>query len=103
MTERLEMHCGAVNYDPCGTCHAGMNQGIALIECTQHPMHNNQREIQQGVYPTGSWCVLTEDAVKRIFDAGSAKNMLQHRRAFVEPGLLEQIGAIQPAATAPDA
>lgn len=95
------MHCGVLDYNPCDKCQAGMDSGITLIECTTNPTIQNQREIQEGYYPTGAYAVITEDAVKRIFNNmhSHVTAMLKHRKAFVEPGLLAMLGVVQPPAS----
>lgn len=77
------MSC-VLNYEPCDTCKANMALGIALLEATTRPA-GDQPEIQAGVYPTGRWVVITEDACKRIFDAEMVAACLKHRKAFMEP------------------
>lgn len=85
-----------LDYEPCDECKAQMNKGITLIECTPHTEHKLP-PIGPGAYPTGRWCVVTEDYARRAFQPEPvAKRVLEHRKAFVEPGVLERLGVMTP-------
>lgn len=56
------------NYEPCDVCKNGMAQGVTLMEAVKKPTFKNQQEMQEGVYPTGRWCVITTEAFARIFN-----------------------------------
>lgn len=75
-----------LNYEPCDECKKKMDMGIALIECAQRPP-DNRPAIQEGLYPTGNWMVITEDAARRLFNHDTSK----HRKAFVEVGILKRL------------
>jgi hypothetical protein len=78
-----------LDYIPCDECKADMARGIALIECTCSPNTPDQPVIQEGLYPTGKWAVITEDAAWRWFQPESVvAQVLKHRKAFVEPGVI---------------
>lgn len=88
-----------MNYDPCDACKAGMAKGITLIECDEHPF-DSRPAIQEGAYPTGAWCVITEDTARRLFQPDSiVEAVLKHRTAFVEVGLLTKLGIHREAAS----
>lgn len=71
-------------YDPCDECKKNWDRGILLIEATNDPQDDDRREIQSGVYPTGSWAVMTEDAVRRLFGGDSLKSAIEHRKLFID-------------------
>lgn len=48
-------------------CKAKRSLGVTLIEVSETQPQNNLPEIQNGIYPTGSWCVIREEAAERIF------------------------------------
>lgn len=84
-----------LNYDPCEECQTNMARGITLIECEQSYTPLNRPAIKEGLYPTGSWCVLKEDAVKRIFKgAPMLDDVLRYRKTFVEVGVLKKLGVL---------
>lgn len=56
-----------LDYDPCDKCKGNMALGVTVIEVQDTPLHENQREIQKGLYPTSRWCVITKEAADRIF------------------------------------
>lgn len=76
-----------MDYEPCDTCKSGMESGVTLIEATDKPVQKVP-EIQQGVYPTGRWWVITHDAAERLF------NVPVQTKAFIEVGVAEQIGLV---------
>jgi hypothetical protein len=73
-----------LDLEPCDTCQANMALGITLIEAHQGGKAS-EPQIQPGVWPSGRWVVITEDACKRIFDPEMAEACLKHRKAFIEP------------------
>ncbi len=79
-----------VGYEPCDECKSNMAKGITLIECTSNPNTHEQPEIQRGCYPTGKWCVITEDAATRWFTPAVLPMVLKYRKAFVEPGIIPE-------------
>jgi hypothetical protein len=83
-------HRMVMNYEPCEECQANMAKGITLIEATEQPNHAGQPELQKGVYPTGRWAVITEDAAKRWFLPNVVPQILEKRKAFVTPGIIPE-------------
>lgn len=81
-----------IDYEPCDTCKANMARGITLVEAKKTPASTNQPEIQTGVYPTGRWAVITEDAARKIFGPASAESTIRMRKAFIDVALAEEIG-----------
>lgn len=56
-----------INYEPCDKCRAQMSQGFTVMEATTKPNRVSSVEIQKGVYPTGRYVVLKNEAAERIF------------------------------------
>lgn len=56
-----------INYEPCDKCQAQMAQGFTVMEATTKPNRVSSVEIQKGVYPTGRYVVLKNEAAERIF------------------------------------
>ncbi len=80
------------SYDPCKKCEGVMEQGITLVEASHHPLLDGQPALQPGVYPTGSWSVVTEDAARRAFTPDVIDAVLQYRKAFVSPDTYAALG-----------
>lgn len=57
-----------LDYEPCDKCKENMKQGITLVGVTDKQPSDNRLPIQEGLYPTGAWCVMKEEAVERIFN-----------------------------------
>lgn len=68
-----------INYEPCDKCRAGMSQGFTVMEATQHPNSRASVEMQNGVYPTGRFVVLKNEAADRIF----GKDFTARGKAFM--------------------
>jgi len=88
-----------LDYDPCDSCEKAMAMGISLIECAEKPMIEGHREIQQGLYPTGRWFVVSQDFVLRIFDDEMAQSAVNHRKAFIDKECIEMLGLDKAEAT----
>jgi len=74
-----------VTYEPCAKCQSGMDLGITIIEASEEPTYKGQPAMQRGVYPTGTYCVLTEDAIKRlIITPEFLEQVLAKRVAFMD-------------------
>lgn len=55
-----------LDYEPCEKCRQAMSAGITIIEASEDNK-NNIPMIAPGVVPTGSWCIIKEEAFDRIF------------------------------------
>ena len=56
-----------LNYEPCDDCKKNMAQGITIIEVIESRTAPAAMEICPGAVPTGTWCVIKEEAFERIF------------------------------------
>lgn len=79
-----EFHNKALTYEPCPKCKDGMESGITLIEASAFPVQDGQPPIQNGVYPTGRFIVVREEAISRIFDPSIAQQCVKARKAFLD-------------------
>lgn len=75
-----------MNYDPCDECQKKMALGVTLIAVTDIPHPEKQFPIQEGLYPTGSWSVISEEAAQRIFGdvLGGNKKVLVTEESYKE-------------------
>ena len=56
-----------LDYEPCDECLDNQKLGVTLMEVTDKPNFENQPGIQNGIYPTGKWCVIRKEAAERMF------------------------------------
>lgn len=57
-----------LDYVPCEECQNHMNMGVAILEASDHPNTENQPPMQEGVYPTSRFVVVTTECADRVFD-----------------------------------
>tara|TARA_Y100000592_G_C5376392_1_gene271188 strand:+ start:122 stop:493 length:372 start_codon:yes stop_codon:yes gene_type:complete len=70
-------HRASWHEEPCAECRGYMKQGIILISVRDGEPRGNP-------YRTGGWCVVREDAVRRIFPEAIAEEAASMRFCFVE-------------------
>ena len=58
-----------LDYVPCEECQNHMNMGVAILEASDHPNTENQPPMQEGVYPTSRFVVVTTECADRVFNA----------------------------------
>jgi len=82
--EEAPMHM-VTSYAPCEECAKKFHLGIALVEVSISPKHENQLPIQKNphLYPTGRMMVIRHEAVTKIFNA-HVDEILAKRKAFIE-------------------
>lgn len=56
-----------LDYEPCDECKENRKLGVTLMEVEDRPIHEGFPEIQNGIYPTGRWCVIRYEAAERMF------------------------------------
>lgn len=70
MTEDIEAPKNMVlDYVPCEECQNHMAMGVAILEASDHPNTENQPPMQEGVYPTSRFVVVTTECADRVFNA----------------------------------
>lgn len=70
-----------LDYEPCEECKAHMEQGFTVMEATSEPNDATNMPFQPGVFPTGRWLVLRQEAKKLVFpetEDGDAKCFVGH-------------------------
>ncbi len=77
-------HRAVWSMEPCKACVEKRAQGITLIEC---------EETDDELEPTGTWFVVTEDFVRRVFsDEGMIADTMRHRVANVSVDAVDLLG-----------
>lgn len=78
-----------VSREPCAECQKLMELGIILISVDEKKSDGDM----QNPYRTGGWCVVKEEAVRRMFDDGPIlDSVLKYRMAFIEDEAWDKIG-----------
>lgn len=77
-----------LDYEPCDSCRSHMEQGITCIEVTDKITFNGQPTIDNTHYPTGRWCVITEEAAQRIF---TDKNLVKGKTILIDVKIAENL------------
>lgn len=57
-----------LDYEPCDKCKALMQKGITVIAMSDRPIANGQPPLQDNAYPTGAWCVISENGLRKMCD-----------------------------------
>lgn len=75
------------SHDPCPKCKEHMKAGIVLISVdpARSPDHANP-------WRTGGWCVVKEEAFRRLFSGPPVETSLKLRFAFVEDAVWDRVG-----------
>lgn len=77
-----------LNEEPCTKCEEHMKQGIILISVDE-----GKTEDMRNPYRSGGWCVVTEEAVRRIVQPEELMNdILKKRVAFIPDDAWDIIG-----------
>lgn len=79
------------DYIPCDECQKKFDTGITLMEVDDAPTFTNQPPITGEHYPTGRVVVITEEAARRIFNEDAAKDIIKHRKAFLDKESMNMI------------
>lgn len=80
-----------LDYGPCLECRKLWRLGVAVIEVASDPICESQKEIQNGIYPTGKWCVMKEEAAERIF----GENAIENKILLVDNQIFNTLGLDQ--------
>lgn len=76
--------------EPCQECQDVMSQGVTLIELRSPPENGKKPD------RTGSWAVIKDDAVYRIFSPETAAAVVKRRKGYVAVGVLAALGIPEP-------
>lgn len=80
-------HRAVWNKEPCDECKGFMKQGIILISVDE-----DKTEDFLDPYRSGGWCVIKEDAIKRMIVGETANQVLKERVAFVPDDVWNHFG-----------
>lgn len=84
-----------VDYQPCEKCQKAFKQGILIIEAETSPVSANQPDLC-GAYPTGSYWVVTEDAIQQMLKPSMAQDILKARMARISRKTAQALGLYPP-------
>ena len=81
-----------LDYEPCDECKEKIGDGILVIGVVPRNGRNIM-PIMNDLVPSGTWCVMTEEAVIRIFDmddenAAMKEGVVKTRRLLVDNEIL---------------
>ena len=84
-----------LDYEPCDECKEKIGDGILVIGVVPQNGRNIM-PIMNDLVPSGTWCVMTEEAVIRIFDmdgenAAMKEGVVKTRRLLVDNEILADI------------
>ena len=68
--------------EPCDKCKANMALGITMVECSST---EPGIEINDNMFLTGNFVVVTEDWCNRSLKPDLLASVLKHRKAYVDP------------------
>lgn len=86
-------HGQIVDEVPCEQCADYMAQGVIFIE-----VRDNELD-RKNPYRMGGWAVVREEAIPRMLDANSARDVLKSRVCFIEASAWEMLGIPRKEAT----
>lgn len=69
-------------YEPCDKCKERMAKGFTIMIAQDKPISNGQPEMQKGVYPTGQWLVISNEAKERMFNVDKDKCFMDRETAI---------------------
>jgi hypothetical protein len=75
----------ALNKRPCEKCRGLMAQGVVLIS-------TRNGESGEDPYRTGGWCVIKEEAFRRMFGGDAAEQALKARMVYVPDEVWDAVG-----------
>lgn len=81
------------SFEPCDKCTSNMALGITFVEV--RPARGDDAEIIKGVTPTGSWCVIRDDAVREFIKEPLLTQVLERRKVFIEPQTWDALGLLR--------
>ena len=86
-----------VDYEPCLDCKENMSKGIALIAVSTVQPDDGRKPLKidkttkSRLYPTGSWCVIKEEAASMIFDKEMAATVLEKRMCMISQEMWDHL------------
>lgn len=81
------------DYTPCSSCANLITKGCVIIEVQDIPMQIDQPTLViEKNYPTGTWFVLKDASVHKLFNPESAAKMLENKIAFLDCNMIKGLG-----------
>ena len=75
-------------YEPCDECKEKMAKGFTIMIAQDKPIFEGQPEMQKGVYPTGDWLVISNEAKERMSSIDTDKCFMD-RETAIKIGLFD--------------
>ena len=73
-----------LDYEPCDKCKEAMSKGITMIGVSKSAP-DGRPQIAHGMYPTGAWCVVSEDFIRRtISDSELAEDIIKKGKTIAD-------------------
>lgn len=86
-------HRMCLDYEPCEKCKQAFTQGILLVGVVTHPLPDNRPPIQENLYPTGSYMLVTESFIERFLadDIKTKEQVLKTRKLLLEEPVIQHL------------
>lgn len=86
-------HRMCLDYEPCEKCKQAFTQGILLVGVVTHPLPDNRPPIQENLYPTGSYMLVTESFIERFLadDVKTKEQVLKTRKMLLEEPVIQHL------------
>lgn len=86
-------HRMCLDYEPCEKCKQAFTQGILLVGVVTHPLPDNRPPIQENLYPTGSYMLVTESFIERFLadDVKTKEQVLKIRKMLLEEPVIQHL------------
>lgn len=86
-------HRMCLDYEPCEKCKQIFAQSILLIGVVTSPLPDNRPPIQENLYPTGSYMLVTESFIERFLadDTKTKEHVLTTRKLFLDEPVIQQL------------
>ena len=81
------------DYEPCPKCAAGQAQGLTIVEVQEEPQ-GNLPPFQHGVWMTGRWWVIKEEAAQRMFSPEFFEQIKVSRKMLVTREMAKTLGFV---------
>lgn len=86
-------HRMCLDYEPCEKCKQAFTQGILLVGVVTHPLPDNRPPIQENLYPTGSYMLVTESFIERFLadDVKTKEQVLKTRKMLLAEPVIQHL------------
>jgi hypothetical protein len=86
-------HRMCLDYEPCEKCKQAFTQGILLVGVVTRPLPDNRPPIQENLYPTGSYMLVTESFIERFLadDVKTKEQVLKTRKMLLAEPVIQHL------------